>query len=94
MPALIRPGSVKVVTKDGEVQVSITLELNINLNSEGILGALNIANIASVENATNVVNTSVSSTTEEKKKQSIKEDIAAWEIPDFGTQKINFGKRE
>jgi hypothetical protein len=36
MPQLIKPGSVKVVTRDGEVQVSITLELNINLNADGV----------------------------------------------------------
>lgn len=37
MPALIKPGSVKVITKDGEIQISITLDLNINLNSNGIV---------------------------------------------------------
>lgn len=36
MPALIKPGSVKVITQDGEVHVLITLELNINLNSDGL----------------------------------------------------------
>lgn len=36
MPALIKPGSVKIITKEGEVQVSITLELNINLNADGV----------------------------------------------------------
>jgi len=40
MAQLIRPGSVKIMTRDGEVQVSITLELNINLNTDGVkLGA-------------------------------------------------------
>jgi uncharacterized protein YjhX (UPF0386 family) len=33
---LIRPGSVKVITQDGEVQVSIALELTINLNTDGL----------------------------------------------------------
>lgn len=42
MPNLIRPNSVKVITQDGEVQVSITLDLNINLNTEGIVTAQNI----------------------------------------------------
>ena len=37
MPSLIKPGTVRVLTQDGEVQVSITLELNINLNTEGVL---------------------------------------------------------
>jgi hypothetical protein len=36
MPQLIRPQEVKIVTKDGEVQVSIILDLNINLNSSGL----------------------------------------------------------
>ncbi len=36
MPALIKPGHVKVLTQNGEVQVTIVLELNINLNSEGL----------------------------------------------------------
>lgn len=36
MPQLIRPGSVKIMTQDGEVQVSISLELTINLNTDGV----------------------------------------------------------
>lgn len=36
MPQLIRPGAVKLMTQDGEIQVSITLELNINLNTDGV----------------------------------------------------------
>jgi len=36
LPQLIKPNEVKVITKDGECQVSIVLELNINLNSEGV----------------------------------------------------------
>ena len=36
MPQLIKPGSVKIMTKEGEVQVSITLELNINLNTDSV----------------------------------------------------------
>jgi hypothetical protein len=36
MPNLIRPGSTKVVTQDGEVQISIVLDLNVNLNSDGL----------------------------------------------------------
>lgn len=31
MPQLIKPSDVKVLTKDGEIKVSITLDLNINL---------------------------------------------------------------
>lgn len=36
MAQLIKPGNVKVVTNDGEVQVTIALELTINLNSDGL----------------------------------------------------------
>ena len=36
MPQLIKPGSVKILTHDGEVQVSIALELTINLNTDGV----------------------------------------------------------
>lgn len=37
MPQLIKPKEVKVVTKDGECQVSIVLELNINLNTDNVV---------------------------------------------------------
>ena len=33
MPQLIKPGSVRVVSKDGEVTVAITIDLNINLTN-------------------------------------------------------------
>ena len=36
MPQLIKPGSVKILTKDGEIQVSIALEPTINLNTDGV----------------------------------------------------------
>ncbi len=36
MPQLIKPKEVKIVTQDGEVQVSISLELTINLNTDGL----------------------------------------------------------
>lgn len=38
MAQLIKPQQVKVVTKDGEIEVSIVLELNVNLNVEGLAG--------------------------------------------------------
>jgi hypothetical protein len=31
MPQLIKPGDVKIITKDGEVKISISLDLNINM---------------------------------------------------------------
>jgi hypothetical protein len=36
VPQLIKPKEVKIVTQDGEVQVSISLELTINLNTDGL----------------------------------------------------------
>jgi len=78
LPALIRPGSVKVVTQDGEVQVSITIELNINLNADGL---------ASINASPNIEQ---KITTQDKKTV----EDTAWAIPDFGSSTINFGKRE
>jgi|688.fasta_scaffold21476_12 hypothetical protein len=80
MPQLIKPGSVKLVSKDGEVSVAITIDLNINLT--------NLLEGASLNS---------SSTTEKisKKENSITEvisDKVEWAIPDFGSEKINFGK--
>jgi hypothetical protein len=36
MPQILRPQSTKVITKNGECLVSISLELTINLNSDGV----------------------------------------------------------
>jgi ribosomal protein L6P/L9E len=36
MAQLIKPNNVKVLTQDNEVKVSISLELTINLNSDGL----------------------------------------------------------
>ena len=75
MPALIKPGQVKVLTQDGELQITIVLELNINLNNNGIS--------ASVKELQ----------TEEKKIEDKKENTN-WEIPNFESKKIKFGKKE
>ena len=37
MGQLLKPQQVKVITKDGECQVSISLELTINLNTDGLV---------------------------------------------------------
>lgn len=68
----------KVVAKDGEVQVTISLELNINLNSDGlIVGA----------NASNVQQTSTKKQIEEK------DEKIDYAIPNFKSKnKLNFGK--
>lgn len=36
MAQLIQPSNVKVLTKDGEITVSVQIDLNINLNQQGI----------------------------------------------------------
>ena len=38
MAALLKPKDVQIITKDGECTISIQLELNINLNSDGVTG--------------------------------------------------------
>jgi hypothetical protein len=35
MPSLITPHSVKIITKEGEITVSLQIDLNINLNQSG-----------------------------------------------------------
>jgi hypothetical protein len=35
MPNLIQPNTVKIVTKEGEIIVSLQIDLNINLNQSG-----------------------------------------------------------
>lgn len=78
MPARITPGTVKVVTQDGEVHVCITLELNINLNADGLAG----------------LGVSDGETKIKKLDKPKEDDSTIWEIPDFGSSKIDFGKRE
>jgi hypothetical protein len=36
MGNLLRPGNVRVITKDGEVVINLVLDININLNNGGI----------------------------------------------------------
>ena len=80
MAQLIKPKEVKVITKDGEVQVSISLELTINLNTSGL----------------EVSATAQTNKVEDKKKENLlPSDGGDWLIPDFdASPKIDFGKRE
>lgn len=71
MPQLIKTGDVKVVSKDGEVKLSITLDLNINL---GDIQGLSVSS---------------SGGGADKNKE---EEKVHWAIPDFTSEKINFGK--
>ena len=77
---IIKPSAVKILSKEGEVQVSITLELNNNLNTDNI--KINAQSF-------------VEDSHEKEKKTKFEEDKVEWAIPDFGfSQKIEFGKQE
>lgn len=79
MASLIKPGSVKVVTKEGEIQVSLTIDLNINVNSEGLPSGVR----------------SLQLNEEVKVKSQESKEKFEWAIPDFEeAPKINFGKKE
>ena len=80
MAQLIQPGSVKIVTKDGEITVKIEIDLNINLHQNG---STIIDGSSNIKDAVNIpVN-----------KQNKQDDDAAWMIPDFkSAEKIKFGK--
>ena len=70
MPNLIKQGEAKVVTRNGEVFVNITLELNIKLDGTNL-------------QVSGSPNTSSS---------PAKQDNVSWQIPDFTSNKIDFGK--
>lgn len=72
---VIKRGDTKVITKDGECAISLTIDLNINLTTEGIqIGVKNVK----------------SSSEEKQPVKSNKEDFD-WAIPDFKANKIDFG---
>lgn len=82
MPQLIKPKEVKVITQDGEVQVSISLELTINLNTSG----LEVSASAQAKPTENKIN---------KKEEQLLPEGGDWLIPDFEpTPKLDFGKRD
>lgn len=72
MPNLIKPGEARVVTKNGEVFVNISLDLTVKLDGSNISVSANGI--------------------QEKAKLAEKEDKINWEIPDFSSEKIQFGK--
>jgi len=78
MAQLITPNTVKVVSQNGEVTISLKLDLNINLNQNG-----GIASIDATDTGNEIT----------KKIIKKSDDDVQWEIPDFGpSKKINFGK--
>lgn len=71
----------KVITRNGECEISINLTLNINLTNEGL--NLSVGALPNINNQKDHL---------ENKKTNV-EDKVEWEVPDFtnaGT--INFGK--
>jgi hypothetical protein len=78
MAQLIKPGAVKVLTKEGEVAVTIAIELTVNLNADN----LNIK--SQVINSQEKIN---------NQEEEVK-DSSFWEIPDFDLgPKVDFGKK-
>jgi hypothetical protein len=76
----IGPSEIKVVTQDGEVQITLRLDLNINLNTGGLLIE------AAVDKPKAVIPPPFDSQEEEKTK---------WAIPEFGKMgKVKFGITE
>ena len=81
MANLLKPNSVKVVTKEGELEITIALELTINLNSDNL----------KVTSAP----THVASDVPVAKKTVAVDDNPMWEIPDFTPMpRVEFGKKE
>lgn len=73
MANLIKPGEVKLVTKNNEVFVNISLELNIKLDG-------------------NITSLGIDAKASQQKQNKIEEEKINWEIPDFSSGKIDFGK--
>lgn len=77
MPQIVKTPQTKIVTKNGETELSIivepiVIELTINVSSDGVLSVGDSkAKIQNVEEEEEKVN---------------------WAIPTFGSQKIKFGK--
>lgn len=85
MPQVVRPSTTVVFPQGdkGPVEFKITLELNVNINSNGVQA--DVANVVSSQAAP-------VKKTEQKVEKNDDEDVA-WMIPDFGTSEtLNFGK--
>ena len=76
MPNLIKQGEAKVVTKNGEVFVNIALELTIKLDGTNL----------------QVMSSSPATSAGGQPSAVKQEEKVSWEIPDFTSNKIQFGK--
>jgi len=91
MPQIIKTPQTKIITKNGEVELSITvepivLEITLNINSDGII---NVSSASTVK----AQSIQEEKKQEEKKQEEKKPESTNWAIPSFGTQKIKFGKK-
>lgn len=80
MPQVIKPQNVTINSRDGEVSIRLTIDLNLNLN--GQVSQVNaVATSASEMPVAQVITP---------------KDEAEWMVPDFGpsTETIEFGKYE
>jgi hypothetical protein len=79
MAQLIQPNNVKVITKDGEIQVSLTIDLNITLNQTGTINVEGSVNSVGGEMPKGIKNDD--------------DDKVEWAIPDFIPEpRVKFGK--
>jgi hypothetical protein len=80
MPQVIRPQNVTVQSRDGELSIRLTIDLNLNLN-----GQVSSVMASASELPEQVV-----------QKQQKPKDEAEWLVPEFGpsTETIEFGKYE
>ena len=77
MAVLVNPSNVKVISQNGEVTLSLQIDLNINLNCNGSPS----------------VNGGFNSPAPPVSKPKDEEDNATWLVPDFNSkEKIKFGK--
>ena len=78
MAQLVKPGEVKIITRDGELLISLQIDLNINLNQSGSVV---------VEGGVQATHTNVTNNS------TVENEDSSWLIPDFKpAEKIKFGK--
>ena len=79
MAILVNPNNVKVISQNGEVTLALQIELNINLNANGIVSQSN--------------GYVPDNTTSNKNIKKNDDEEASWLVPDFNSkEKIKFGK--
>jgi len=77
MPNLIKPGEARVITKNGEVFVNISLELTVKLDGSNISVGVGAVGKGSEPGLSS---------------DAVSDSKVGWQIPDFTSNKIDFGK--